>query len=153
MYLMVRPALLLHILSNYLLIAVLPYRIGVVATRPEFASPELLLDLRMDAIYFPGSDALDDLYDHLRRHHRHALDEKMHVVFIHPNLDKMDLVSFSDTHAHIFKRCLHFFRKDLSSVLGRAYDVIEKKGFVMPFENMFAHVPILPLSRGLELCF
>jgi hypothetical protein len=31
--------------------------------------------------------------------------------------------------------------------------VVEKQGLVMPFEYMFAHPPILPLSRGSELCF
>jgi hypothetical protein len=31
--------------------------------------------------------------------------------------------------------------------------VVEKQGLVMPFEYMFAHPPILPLSRSLELCF
>ena len=99
------------------------------------------------------SDALDGLNDGRERHHGDALDEKVDMVFIRPDLDEMHLVSFSYSHAHLFERHLHFFRKDLPPVLGRTDDVVEKQGLVMPFEDMFAHLPIVPLSRSIQLCF
>ena len=146
-------ALFMNILSDHFLIAVLTDGVRVIPARPELSTPEHLLDFGMTAEDLLCSNALDGLNDGRGRHHRDALDEKMDMVFIRPDLDEMDLMSFSYSHTHLFERHLHFFRKDLSSVLGRTDDVVEKQGLVMPFEYMFAHPPILPLSRSSELCF
>lgn len=146
-------ALFMNVLSDHFLVTVLTDGIRVIPARPELSTPEHLLDFGMTTEDLLRSNALDGLNDCRGRHHGDALDEKMDVVFIRPDLDEMDLVSFFYSHAHIFERYLHFFRKDLSSVLGRADDVVEKQGLVMSLENMFAHLPILTLSRSLELCF
>ena len=66
MYLMIRSALLLHILLDYPFIAVLSYGVRVVATCPEPSSPEHLLDFGMTAEDLPGGDTLNDLHDRLR---------------------------------------------------------------------------------------
>jgi len=149
----VRAALLMNVLSDHFLVTVLTDGICVIPARPELSTPEHLLDFGMTSEDLLCSDALDGLNDCRGRHHGDALDEKMDMVFIRSDLDEMNLVSFSYPHAHIFERYLHLFRKNLSSVLSRTDDVVEKQGLVMPFEYMFAHLPILSLSRSLELCF
>ena len=146
-------ALFMNVLSDHFLVTVLTDGVRVIPARPELSTPEHLLDCGMTAEDLLCSNALDGLNDCRRRHHGNALDEKMDMVFIRPDLDEMDLVSFPYSHADLFERHLHFFRKDLSSVLGRTDDVVEKQGLVMPFEYMFAHPPILPLTRSSELCF
>ena len=145
--------LFMNVLSDHFLVTVLTDGIRVIPARPELSAPEHLLDFGMTPEDLLCGNALDGLNDCRGRHPGDALDEKMDMVFIRPNLDEMDLVSFSYSHAHLFGRYLHSFRKDLSSVLGRTDDVVEKQGLVMPFEHMFAHLPILPLSRSLGLCF
>ena len=153
MDLLVCAALLMNVLSDHFLITVLTDGVRVIPARPELSTPEHLLDFGMTAEDLLCGNALDGLNDGRGRHHGDALDEKMDMVFIRPDLDEMDLVSFSYSHAHSFERYLHFFRKDLSSVLGRTDNVVEKQRLVMPFEDMFAHLPIVPPSRSLELCF
>ena len=65
MYLMIRPALLLHVLFDHLFIAILPDGVRVVAACPEPSSPEHLFHLYMRVKYLPGREALNDLHDHL----------------------------------------------------------------------------------------
>ena len=153
MELVVCTALFMNILPDHFLVTVLTDGIGVIPTRPELSTPEHLLDFGVTAEDLPCSNALDGLNDRRGGHPGDALDEKVDMVFIRPNLDEMDLVSFSYFHADLFERYLHLFRKHLSSVLSWTDKVVEKKRLVMPFEYMFAHPPILPLSRSLELCF
>ena len=153
MDLSVRAALFMNVLSDYFLVAVLTDGIGIVPARPKLSAPEHLLDFGVNAEDLLCGNALDGLHDCGGRQHGDALDEKMDMVFIRPDLDEMDLVSFSYFHADLFEGYLHLFRKHLSSVLGRTDKVVEKKRLVMPFEYMFAHPPILPLSWSLEPCF
>jgi hypothetical protein len=109
MYLMIRPALLLHVLLDHFFIALLPHGVRVIAVCPEPSSPEHLLHFRVRAKYLPGSDTLDDLYDRCRQHHGNALDEEMHVILIGSNLHEMNLVSFRNSHADVLQGILHRF--------------------------------------------
>ncbi len=97
----------------------------------------------MYAEYFPGGDTLDYLYDHLRRHHRYTLDEKMHMVFVSSDLNKMDFVPLLDLQTYFLKRVLHVLCKDFPSMLRGAHNVVEKKGLVVVFKDMFTHSSIL----------
>jgi len=124
MYLMIRSALLLHVLLDYPFIAILSYGVHVVAACPEPPSPEHLLYLCMHAKYLPGSDALDDLYDRRRLHHGNTLGEEMHVILVGTNLHKMDLVSLRNTHANLFQSILHCFGEYLPPVFRRTYDMV-----------------------------
>ena len=108
----VRTALFMNVLSDHFLVTVLTHGIRVISTRPELATPEHLLDFGMTAEDLLCSNALDGLNDGRRRHHGNALDEKMDMVCSSaPISTRMDLVSFSYSHAHLFERHLHFFRK------------------------------------------
>lgn len=140
-------ALLMNILSDYFLIPILADGVGIESARPELSAPEHFLDFGVAAEDFLRGDALDGLNYRCRRHHGDALDEKMDVVFIRPDLDEMYLMAFSYPHTDIFERHLHCFRKDLSSVLGWTYNMVEKQSLVMAFENMFTHTLILPQAR------
>ena len=153
MELVVCTALFMNILPDHFLVTVLTDGIGIIPARPELSTPEHLFDFGVTAEDLPCSNALDGLNDCGGRHPGDALDEKMDMVFIRPDLHEMDLVSFSYAHAHLFERYLHFFPKDLSSVLGRADNVVQKQRLVMPLEYVFAHPPILPLSRSFGPCF
>ena len=106
-------ALFMNILSDHFLITVLTDGVRVISARPELSTPQHLLDFGMTAKDLLCSDALDGLNDGRGRHHGDALDEKMDMVFIRPDLDEMDLVSFPYSHADLFEAYLHLFREHL----------------------------------------
>ena len=65
MNLMIGTSLLPNIFFDHLLVTVLTYRVGEISTRPEFSTPELLLDLRMNMENLFGGNAFNDLNDGL----------------------------------------------------------------------------------------
>ena len=67
------------------------------------------------------------------------MNEKVDVVFVGSDLHKMHLMSFTDSHAHLFQSIFHVFRKNLPSVLRRAHYMVEQKGLVVPLKDVFAH--------------
>ena len=74
----------------------------------------------------------------------------MDMILVSSNLNEMHLISFTDPYTDIFERMPHFFRKDLSSILCWAHNMIEKESLVVPLKNMFTHSPIL-LQKGIAM--
>src|ERR1051325_5869685 len=133
------PALLLNVLSNHLLVPVLPDRADVIARRPEFSTPQLLLYLWTGRKDFSCRDALDDLHDLLLAVHRHRLHQKMHVVFVGANLQKRDLVAFANPHANFFEFLVYLRAKHYAAVLGWTNDVVQQYRDVMALVDEAAH--------------
>jgi len=143
MDLTIRSPLLMNILSDDLLVPVLANGIRIESARPELSAPEHLLHFRMGVKDLLCDDAFDRLNKCGRRQRRNALHEEVDMVFVRPNLDEMNFMTLRYRHAHLFESYLHRIRKDLSPILGRAYDVVEQECLVVPFENMFTHTPML----------
>ena len=143
MDLSVCPSLLMNVLSDDLLIPIPTHGVCIESAGPELTAPQHLLDFRVCAEDFLCGDALDRLGYHCGRHGRHALNEKVDVVFVRPYLDEINLMTLGYPHAYLFEGRFHLFGEDLSPVLGRADYVVEKERLVMPFENMFTHVLML----------
>jgi hypothetical protein len=144
MNLAVGAPLLLDILFDDLFVPILTHGICVESACPELSAPEHLFDLRMGTENLFCGDTLDDLCYCGGGHCGNTLNEEMDMIFIGPNLDEMDLVTFCYPHAHLFEGTLHRFRENLSPILGRAYHVVEKKCLVVPFDDVLAHPFILP---------
>lgn len=70
----------------------------------------------------PGSDTLDYLGDIGRADHGDALDEKVDMVLIDSDFEKVNIVAFFDLKADVFDFlvCAFDILKYLSAVLGRA---------------------------------
>ena len=133
------PALLLDVLANHLLVAVLPDRADVIARRPEFPTPQLLLHLWTSGKDFSRRDALDDLHDLLRAVHRHRLHQKMHVVFVRADLQKRNLIAFADLHANLFELLVYVRAKYHTAVLGWTNDVVQQYRNIMALMDEAAH--------------
>ena len=114
------------ILFNALFIAMLPYRAHEIPVTPKLASPQLLLHFRAQPKYFSTSDALDDLHDLFRTVHWHRLHQKVHVVFVCPDLNKRHLVPFADLQAGLFDLLVHRWSKNHSAVLRRTNNVVQQ---------------------------
>ena len=104
----------------------LPDRADEVPGTPELSAPQLFLDFRASGEDFSGRNAFDDLDEPLRAVERYGLHEKMHMVFICPNLKEGDLVSLANRQTGFLEFLIHRWRKDHPPILGWADDVVEQ---------------------------
>ena len=133
------PALLLDVLTDHLFIPMLAHRADIVAVRPKLSSPKLLLYLWARGKDFSRRYTLDRLHDLLRAIGRHALHQKMHVIFVGPDFQKRDLVAMANLHTNLFELEVYFRSKDNSSILRWTDNVIEKHRNIMALMNESAH--------------
>ena len=133
------PALLLDILTNHLLVPMLPDRANVIARCPQLAAPQLLFHLWTGRQDFSCRDALDYLHDLLRAVHRHRLHQKMHVVFVRANLQKGNLVALANFYANLFELLVYVGAKYHAAVLGWTNDVVQQYRNVMALVDEAAH--------------
>lgn len=133
------PALLLYILAYHLLVAMLTDRADVISSRPELPSPQLLLDLRVGGKDSSRRYTLYDLYYLLRAVGRHALHQKMHMVFVGSYFQKCNFISLTDFQANLFEFEIYFWTKYNSSILRWADYVIEKYRNIMALMNEATH--------------
>ncbi len=92
--------LLLNIFPNRFLVPSLANRADVVPLRPKFPSPQLLLHLGNTSKYFSRSNTPYRLYKLLRAIHRNRLNQKVNMIFICPDLYKLNLISLGNFDAN-----------------------------------------------------
>lgn len=135
--------LILDVLFNHIFVPVLAHRADEVPVRPKLPAPQLLLDLRARREDLPRRDALYQLHYLLRAVHRYRLHQKMHVVFVRPDLQKRNLIPLADFQTNFFQLLINRRRKNGSAVLRRTHDVIHQDRDVMTFVDEPAHSHIL----------
>ena len=151
MKLFILASLPLDILLYRLLVAILPYRVCIVATRPYISSPQHHFNFRVlyEYLFCRNTFYYRNYFSHIIRWN--TLHQKMNMVFVCSNLHKNYFVSLLYPTACYFQRFLNLLTKYFSSVFRRTYDVIQQKAFIMTFEYMFTHIlnlHILPRPRG-----
>ena len=133
-------SLVRNILHDSFRVCVFTHRVRVEADCSKVPVPKEPLNFFEPSKDFTDGGALDyDGHDLAYRHCWYALYEKMPIVLIHPNLNKMDFVPHGYPNADFPQRRRHALTEHLSSVLRRKYEVIQKQRFVMMFVDMFAH--------------
>ena len=128
-----------YILWYALVIRILAHRIGIIAACPQVSSPKQFLNFFMLHKYFSGSYAFDYRHHFAHRHRGHALHKKMHMVFFHPYLHKMEFVTQGYPYAHIFQCLRYTFGEYLSPVFRRKYQMIQQQSLIVMFIDMFIH--------------
>ena len=131
--------LVCDVLLDSFRVCVFAHRVRVEASCPKVPAPKGPLYFLVSSKDFAGGDALDYGHDLAYRYCWHALNEKMHMLLIHPDLHKTDFVPHGYPNADFPQRRRHVLAEHLSSVLRRKYEVIQKQRFVMMFVDMFAH--------------
>jgi len=121
------------------LVSILSNGIDVESTRPEASSPEDFFDFWMVSEEFLGGDTFDGFRELRGGGVGDGLDEEVDMVFIGSYLDESYLVAFADFVTDGFEGLFRGIVQDLSSVLHRTDDVVEKKVLVMTFVDVFAH--------------
>ena len=121
---MVGASLLFDVSGYCLLASMFAYGTGEIAVRPELPSPESLLDLGAASEYLSCSEALDRGYYFGHAVGRNGLHQKMHVILVSPDLQKLHLVPVLYLYAYAFHHHIHVLIKHCPSVLGRENQVV-----------------------------
>ena len=90
---LVRLSLALHILSYLCLVSMLAHRTREIPIRPKLPAPQSLLNLWAPLEHLPSRDTFDHLDNFLHGIHRHRLNQKVNVILIRADLEKLDLVA------------------------------------------------------------
>lgn len=108
-------------------------RVDEIAGSPKRASPELFLHFRVLSEYFASSDALYRLHDVFGQDHGYRLNEKMHMILVGANFEKVQIVALGDLKAGLLDRFVNLFRDHHPTILGRANDVIDETANIVAF--------------------
>ncbi len=128
-----------NIFLDYFFVRILPNRVNVVPVSPKLSAPQLLFYLRMKTEKLSRTNAFHHLNDRFCRHHWNALYQKMNMIFIGTNLQKVYFKSVFNISTYIRQTLCNFIRQNTSPIFYRANQMIQKQTLVMPFMNMFAH--------------
>lgn len=134
-----RFSLVLEVFLNYLFIRILTNRIHIIPTCPKFTSPKQSFHFGVEPENFLCRNALDCSDYLFRSTRRNALNQKMNVVDIKADFQKMNLVTFLYSKTNFLERYSNFITKHLSPIFDRTNKMIQKQAFIMAFMNMFAH--------------
>ena len=146
MQLLVVPSLVLHIVLNGFFISCSSDGVDVKARGPESSTPEDLTNLRVTIKEFSCGEALDRTSDFSRRKGRNGLEKEMHMIFVCSYFYEGYFVVLSDGPADILERFLDGFCKHFLSAFNGTDQMVEKKGDIVGFPLMLAHMGILLLS-------
>ena len=113
-------ALIANVLLDGSFIPVLTHRANEVAVRPKLSAPELFFHLGALPEDFARRETFDSLHDLLRAIHWHRLDEKVDVILICPNFQKLNLVPLTDFQTGPAQALVNRFAEYSSAVLRRA---------------------------------
>ena len=132
-------SLLSNILADDLFTAMPPHGADKIALRPELAAPQLLLDRGHTPKNLSGGETFD-YPDQLRWTVRgRRLDQEMDMIVIGTDFQKHDFIPFGNLQTDLFEHSIHGGIKDHTSVLGRAYHVINQDRNVMALVQVLAH--------------
>ncbi len=140
MYLFIfRLSLVLEIFLYNILICILPNCIDIISTCPKFTAPKRFFYLWMKPEYFLRPNALDRANYLFRSIRRNTLNQKMNVVTIKTNLQKMNVVPFLYSKTNLLERSRNRFIMNVSPIFDGANKMIEQQTLVMTLVNMFTH--------------
>src|SRR5665213_1990564 len=131
--------LFMNIFLNYIFVCILPNRVNIVPVSPKLSSPQLLFHFRMKTEKFSCSNTFHDLNYRFWRHHRNTLHQKMNMIFVCSNFQKMYLKPAFNVFAHFYQTLFNIFRQNTSPIFYRTNQMIQQQSFVMPLMNMLAH--------------
>ena len=131
--------LFMDIPLNYTYACILTNRVNVITIAPKLTAPKLMFHFWMKPKQFSCCNTFYHLSYLLWGHHRNTLYQKMNMIFVRTNLDKMYFKSLFYVRAYINQAFFHFFCQNTSSIFYRAYQMIQQQTFVMTFINMLTH--------------
>lgn len=111
----------------------------MVTTRPELTTPKHLFDFWMKSKNLFRSNSFDSSDDFLRRIHDIALNQKMNMIFIKTNLQKMNFLTLLYFQANLLESQRNSSTQYFPTIFNRTNRMIQKQAFVMTLVDMFVH--------------
>ena len=105
---------------------------------PKFPSPKFGLHFRMFLKYLFCCNTFQNRDDARCTHFWNRLYQKMNVIFICPDLQKMYFISLLNLHTYFLQSFIYCFTEDHSAIFGRTYKMIQQYRNIMRFMNVFA---------------
>jgi len=119
-------ALGLHIGLYGIFISMTSNCIDIIPFGPELATPKLLFHLRMKTENLFSRDALDSLDNLAWTHRWNTLYQKMNVVVVGSNFNKLNLIPLQYLKANVFQALVNSIIEYNPAIFCRAYKVVEK---------------------------
>src|SRR5580693_6541733 len=112
------------ILLNCIFVPMSAHRVHIVPLCPKFPTPKFLFYFWVEPEYLLRCNTLYSP-DYLgRAQHGNTLYQKMHMIFVRSNLDKLNLIPFRYLKAYFFQTFINRFRKNNSPILCRTHVMI-----------------------------
>ncbi len=148
MELLINTALLLNVVFYRGLIPMLTHSASKVPVRPKLSSPQLFLDVRTQSKNLSRRYTFDNRY-----HLRHAvcwnrLHQKMNMILIRTNLQKLYLITLLYLQTNIPHDLIHPSIKYRPSIFRRKHHVIQQHRYIMALMNILAHASTLRPKGG-----
>jgi hypothetical protein len=149
--LVINTSLLLNVVAYCSLIPMLTYRAGKIPIAPKLSSPQLFLDMRTQTEYLPRCYTFDHRYQLRHAVCWNRLHQKMNVILIRANLQKLYLVSLLYLQTNIPHYLIHSFIKHSPAIFRRKHHMIQQYRYIMALMNILAHASTLrPKGRGIN---
>jgi hypothetical protein len=149
--LVINTSLLLNVVAYCSLIPMLTYRAGKIPIAPKLSSPQLFLDMRTQTEYLPRCYTFDHRYQLRHAVCWNCLHQKMNVILIRANLQKLYLVSLLYLQTDIPHYLIHSFIKHSPAIFRRKHHMIQQYRYIMALMNILAHASTLrPKGRGIN---
>ena len=118
---------------------------------PKLPSPQLLLDLRTQSEHFSRGYTFDHRYQLRHTIHRHRLHQKMNMIPIYPDFQKLYLIALLYLQANVSNHLIHSPVKYRSSIFRREHHVIQQNAYIVTLMLVLAHASTLrPKGRGIN---
>ena len=85
------------------------------------------------------SNALDRLHHSAREHIWYALEEKVYMILINADLNKVDFVSFGYFKTYCFDRLCHRSSDNVLSIFDRTDQMVQKECLIVSSIDMIGH--------------
>src|SRR5512147_691686 len=136
------------ILPNDFFSGMLSHSANVVTIGPEFATPQLLFDSWHPSKHFSRCKTLDDRDNFCRTIAWYRLHQKMYMILIRSNFEKLNLVTIGNFQTHIFQHLVHLIINHCSSIFSWTDKMIDQDGHIMAFSDDVTHAAILSRRRA-----
>ena len=121
-------------------------RVHKIAIGPKFSTPQFFLHIRMLLEYLSCSQTLHCCNDLRWTHPGNTLYQKMNMIFVNPNLQKTNLVSFRYLKTDIFQTLIHCFAENNPAIFRWTDKMIQQYRYIMRPVNVFAFAHTLKVN-------
>ncbi len=113
-------------------------RVHKITIGPKFSTPQVFLHFRMPLEDLSRCQTFYRPNNLGRTHPRNALNQKMNMILVNPNLQKMDLISLRYLKTNVFQALINCFTEYNPAIFRRTNKMVQQYGNIVRLVNVFA---------------